>query len=444
MQGGRRGRRPRRSPVARGRAAAPHRPWLSRGLGRTVHVVPACGPCRESRPEPGHHHDRLPPAALPGAAALARGGEGRPRLARDEDEWLALQKRWVRGEQEQRQHCPDGFGHDLKVLREARAITRRELADLFGIRGKKPARILKHIEEDGLYSAQAYPAALVAVVTDDPAAQERLLAQWRERRRQFHRRHRPEMRLDLRLEREVYGFGPGDMQAILGYSSLEYQRIERGVSELSDSARARILQAIHQAGQRRVAALQQQRQACEVERGAWRAPATAPALVALLVKREGGLIPLARRLRGRSEGLWPGRLRAMAEGTELPAWPVLERLGRACGVTEFYEAQRDWADRYRAQLQRRCRSPLGVELRLLIAEVATTLRDFSPRLGFNYSVLVREFQRIDRDEPLRWFHVERLLRAIGLSPEGERLREIRALWATAGSRRKATPADKSF
>jgi hypothetical protein len=55
-------------------------------------------------------------------------------------------------------------------------------------------------------------------------------------------------------------------------------------------------------------------------------------------------------------------------------------------------------------------------------------------------VLVREFQRIDRDEPLRWFHLERILRAIGLPPEGERWREIRALWATADSRRKRAPA----
>jgi hypothetical protein len=188
-----------------------------------------------------------------------------------------------------------------------------------------------------------------------------------------------------------------------------------------------------------VEVLLQRRQAREADREAWRVPATAPALVALLVQREGGLIPLARRLRQAGlKGLWPGRLRAMAEGTELPAWPVLERIGRACQVTELDEARRDWAERYRAQLQRRCHSPLGVELRLLIAGVAANLRDFSPRLGFNYSVLVREFQRIDRDEPLRWFHLERLLRAIGVAPEGEQWRQIRALWATAESRRKAT------
>jgi hypothetical protein len=272
-----------------------------------------------------------------------------------------------------------------------------------------------------------------------------LLGRWRERRRQFHRRHRPEMRLDLRLERELFGFGAPDMHTILGYTPLEYQRIERGVCELSDTARERILQAVRKAGQRRVAALLAERQARQAERAAWRCPATAPALVALLVRREGGVIPLARRLRQAGlKGLWPGRLRTIADGTDLPAWPVLERIGRACGVTDYYEAQRDWAERYRAQLQTGCRSPLAVELRLLIAEVATNLRDFSPRLGFNYSVLVREFQRIDRDEPLRWFHVERILRAVGLKQEGERWREIRALWATAASRRKAPLPEKSF
>jgi len=358
-------------------------------------------------------------------------------LCLHDDEWLALQKLWVRGEQEQRGRCRDDFGPGVKLLREQRGITRRELADLFGIGGKKPARILKHIEEDGLYSAQCYPAAHVTLVIDDPNRQERLLNQWRERRRQFHRRHRPEMRLDLRLERELFGFGPADMEGILGYSSLEYQRIERGVGELRETARARILDAIRQAGQRRVAALHQRRRTQAIERAAWQAPTTAAGLVNLLVRREGGLIPLARRLRQAGvQGLWPGRLRAMADGTNLPAWPVLERIGQACGVPELEAARRDWAECYRAQLMARCRSPLGVELRLLIAEVATNLRAFSPLLGVNYSVLVREFQRIDRDEQLRWFHVERILRAIRLSPEDERWREIRALWATAANRCK--------
>ena len=75
----------------------------------------------------------------------------------------------------------------------------------------------------------------------------------------------------------------------------------------------------------------------------------------------------------------------------------------------------------------------------MFGETATTLRELSPRLGFNYSVLIREFQRIDRDEPLRWFHVERLLKVIGVSPLGERWRAIRALWSTAEQRRRQPP-----
>src|SRR6185436_16595069 len=95
-------------------------------------------------------------------------------------------------------------------------------------------------------------------------------------------------------------------------------------------------------------------------------------------------------------------------------------------VTDLAELRHDWARRYREQLQRRCRSPLGVELRVLIGEKAATLRDLSPRLGFNYSVLIREFQRLDRDEPLRWFHVERILRILGVPEHGERWVEVRA------------------
>ena len=62
-------------------------------------------------------------------------------------------------------------------------------------------------------NAKAYPAALVAVLTDDAAERNRLLLRWQERRRQFHRRHRPETRTDLRLARELYGFAPALIQA---------------------------------------------------------------------------------------------------------------------------------------------------------------------------------------------------------------------------------------
>ena len=92
--------------------------------------------------------------------------------------------------------------------------------------------------------------------------------------------------------------------------------------------------------------------------------------------------------------LWPGRLRAIRAGKDIPAWPVVRRLAEVCGVVDCLELQRDWQERYRAQLEEDYASPLGVELRLLVGEVATTLRDLSPRLGFNYSVLIREFQRM--------------------------------------------------
>src|SRR5262249_32648655 len=148
------------------------------------------------------------------------------------------------------------------------------LADLFGIGGKKPARIIKHIEEDGFYSLQAFPAGLVAVLTDRVTEQNRLLTLWQRRRSQFHRRRRPETRLDLRLAREIYGFEIKDMPDILGYSSLEYQRIERGVNRMRDTAQERILQAIHQAGRLRVLDILRQRQAREEEREAWKTPSS--------------------------------------------------------------------------------------------------------------------------------------------------------------------------
>jgi transcriptional regulator with XRE-family HTH domain len=355
-------------------------------------------------------------------------------LCRSDGELRRLQALWQR-DQKCRPH--DDFGPELKRLRQQQGIRRRQLADLFQIGGKKPARILKHIEEDGLYSAQAFPAGLVAVLTADEAQRQRLLMAWQERRRQFHRRRRPETRIELRLARERYGFGPGDMEAVLGYDPLEYQKIERGVGPLLASAEERILTAIHQAGAKRLVELLVQRRRRQVEQTAWQTPTSVAALVALLARREGGLIPLAKRLRAAGlTRLWPGRLRAIRRGDEVPPWPVLKQLAQVAGVVDLAEVQRDWTERYRARLEEHCPSPLGVELRLLIGEEAVTLRELSPRLGFNYSVLIREFQRIDRDEPLRWFHVERLLGVLGVAPLSERWRQFRALWSTAGQRHK--------
>jgi transcriptional regulator with XRE-family HTH domain len=354
-------------------------------------------------------------------------------LSRTDQEFQSLKHLWA---QDRRAHAPgDRFGRGLAQLRNSRGISRRELADLFGIGGKKPARIIKYIEEDGFFSAKAYPAGLAAVLTDDPAEQCRLLEFWQERRRQFHRRHRPETRIDLRLARERYGFELPDMESILGYNRVEYQRIERGVTPLLETAAARILQAIHQAGQRRIAAVLQQRSNRTVQCTAWKAPPSVAAMITLLARREGGLIPLTRYLKKAGlRGLWAGRLRAIIQGKDMPAWKVLELVAQAGGVADLTEMRRDWVRRYRAQLQGQFRSPLAVELRMLIAQVAATLRDFSPRLGFNYSVLVRDLQRINADHPIQWFHVERILRAAGVPYGDECWKEIHALWYTARDR----------
>lgn len=355
------------------------------------------------------------------------------------EEVRELERLWRLEEQSQSAELPDKFGSRLRQLRKKHGSTRRELADLFDIGGKKPARIIKYIEEDGFYSAQAYPAGLVALLTGNEKERVALLTDWERRRRQFHRRHRPETRIDLRLAREMYGYEPRNMESILGYSSLEYQKIERGVQPLTDTARQRILQAIHAAGQRRVEALLQQRQQREEQRVAWQRPPSVRALIALLARREGGLIPLSRQLRRLGlKGLWTARLRAISHGDEVPPWCVLERIARACEVADWEDVQEDWRQRYREQLRRICPSPLGIELRLLIGELAESLREFSPRLGFNYSVLVRDMQKIDRDEAVKWFHVERIVRAAGLPADDPRWREIHALWSTASDRRKST------
>jgi transcriptional regulator with XRE-family HTH domain len=357
-------------------------------------------------------------------------------VCRDDGEFRALRSLWIDGERAQR--ARDSFGPRIKQLRKQEGVSRRELADLFGVGGKKPARILKHIEEDGFYSARAYPAGLAALLGRTQSEREQLLAAWQARRGRFHRRHRPEMRTDLRLARELYGFGLRDVEPILGYSSREYQLIERGVSPLRDTARARILDAIHGAGQRKIEQLLQRRAARDAARAAWQMPPSLPALFELLARREGGYIPLARLLgRARLRGVQPVRLRAFARGEEVPPRTLVEQVGAACGVVDLSQARIDWTDRYRAQLRARRISPLGAELRLLIAEICPTLRDFSPRMGLDASTLVRDLARIDHDVPVRWSRVERILRAAGVAVDDARWREARALWATTGERLRA-------
>ena len=158
-------------------------------------------------------------------------------LCRDDDEFLGLQKLWLRNEADQHGRARNDFGMRLKRLRQEQGVSRRELADLFGVGGKKPARIIKYIEEDGFYSMQAYPAGLAAVLAGRSPEASRLLELWQERRQVFHRRHRPEMRIDLRLARETYGFELKDVAPLLGYGAREYQKVEGGVEPLRETAR---------------------------------------------------------------------------------------------------------------------------------------------------------------------------------------------------------------
>lgn len=373
---------------------------------------------------------------LPPWQAVAKAAKS---LARDAGELRLLRELWTRDERQQRGMPRGAFGARLKQLRVARGIERRALADLFGIQGKKPARILKYIEEDGFYSVRAFPAGLVALLTNDADEREGLLTLWRQRRQQFMRRRRPETRVDLRLAREEYGFTLADVSRILGYSSLEYQRIERGVEKLLDPARTRILEAFHQAGKNRVDDLLARRDAVNRQREAWRSPTSVRQMLVLLARREGGLAPLARRLRAAQLScVSVPRLRSVLQQANLPAWRALADIAKTCQITNLADVHADWSQRYRAALTKQGRSPLGVEVRLLIAEAAPTARAFSRRLPFNYSVLVRDLQRIDRDQPLAWYHVERILQAANLGPSDERWQEVRMLWCTASARFKGT------
>jgi transcriptional regulator with XRE-family HTH domain len=362
-----------------------------------------------------------------------------------EDELRALRQLWLRDERQPVQPPRTAFGARVQQLRNRRGITRRELADLFDIGGRKPARIIKVIEEDGLYSAQAYPAGLAALLAVSAAQRAEMLELWRERRRHFHRRRRPETRVELRLTRETYGLGLAEMEPLLGYSRLEYERLERGIGQLLESAQERILDAIHRAGSRRVAALLQRQRERQAESKAWQVPTSVVQLITLLARREGGLLPLRRFLRRSGvRQLGPARLRSIAKGVEVPSWPVLERIGTACGVLDLMDVKIDWRERYRAQLDARKQSPLGSAVRLVIAEQAATVRAFSAQLGLHSSLLIRDLQRLDRDEAIRWSRVERILRAAGLLDGGDRWQEIRTLLGTAAERRRRNGTEPSL
>ena len=359
-------------------------------------------------------------------------------LCRTPAELRSLKKLWEKNARDQQQQSRQTFGERLQELREQRGQSRRALADLFRIGGKKPARIIKHIEEDGMYSMQAFPAGLAALLTSDAAEQSRLLELWCDHRRHFHCRRRPETRVDIRLARELYGFEIPQTANFLGYTNLEFQKVERGIEHILDSAKERIIAAIHQAGKLRLQELFQYQRDCETARQAWKNPSTVCELIERLAQREGGVLPLARRLRlAGLDKTWTRRLHAIAQGREVPTWPELKQIARVGEVSELSQTKRDWTNRYRAWLVSKGHPPLATELRLLIAEVTPTLREFCSRMPFGYAVMIRDLNRIEQQQPLRWFHVERILKAAGLPPASDRWQKIETLWAPLDPREQS-------
>lgn len=418
-------------------------------------------------------------------------------MCRNDAELRRLRELWQEDYRQQKSEGLHDFGLRLKKLREQQGITRREMSDLFLVGGKKPARIIKHIEEDGHYSQQAFPAGLIALLADSLAPADELSVEqdaasssndsgkktasrnghsmpanngtaresvsltakngaatdlveaarteagrrlefedslelrklWEQRRIRFHLRHRAEMQLDLRLQREFFGFAVNDAAKVLGYTSLEYQKIERGIEQLSDSARARIMSALTDAGYEKVGEIFQRRSLRDTKRVAWKSPSSVSEMIRLLAVREGGLVPLSRKLReAELAGISPPRLRSYLQEEETPSWSLLHGIAESCGVKNLGEVHINWIHRYREQLKQKSESLLAVELRLLIAEVAPTLRAFAKRLPFNYSVLLRDLYRVEGQQPIKWPHIERLLRAAGLPSSSERWRVIIRLW----------------
>jgi transcriptional regulator with XRE-family HTH domain len=377
---------------------------------------------------------RLRYLELPSWQAVAQAAR---KLCRNDDELKQLREQWNCDVAAQRDNPIDEFGLELRRMRLRRGLRRRELADLFGVGGKKPARIIKYVEEDGYYSVCVFPAGLVAVLAETDDDQQRLLGLWRRRRAQFVRRRRPETRGELRLAREIYGLTLDDVPDVLGYSSLEYQRIERGVEPLSESAGQRILEAFERAGQQRVAALLDKRATRLRDACAWKSPSTVAEMVSLLARREGGLAPLARQLqKSGCRGVSVPRLRAVARGADLPPWFWIKEVARVAKVPDLSRMRDAWQAVWRQRLQQSGLAPLAVELRLLIAESASSVREFSHRLPFNYSVLVRDLGRIDRGRSIGWFHIERLLTAAGMATHHDRWQEIRVLWCTVENQLK--------
>jgi len=380
-----------------------------------------------------------------------RVAESAKKLCQSDDELKHLRELWQQDFKQQKEEGLHDFGLMIKKLREKRGISRREVSDLCLVGGKKPARTIKHIEEDGHYSQLAFPAGLVALMTDydkpvppksedglksgetngflETEAAKQLRELWEQRRVRFHLRHRPEMLLDLRLAREYYGFDVGQAAKILGYTSLEYQKIERGIESIPDSARKRILEAYERAGHARICEMFQRREDRDIKRVAWQSPTTVSDFLTLLATREGGVVTLARMLtKAKLHGVSTPQLRSYIFGQVTPSWCLLQQIADHCGVKKLQSVHLDWIRRFRVQLAKKFKRKLTIEIKLLIAEVAPNIRQFGQRLSFNCSLVLRDLYRLEDHLPVKWERIERLMRAAGLPPATERWQVIHGLW----------------
>ncbi len=372
-------------------------------------------------------------------------------LCQSDEELKHLRELWQQDFKQQKDEGLHDFGLRIKKLREKRGISRREVSDLCLVGGKKPARTIKHIEEDGHYSQLAFPAGLVALMTEQDKAASQLASAglkagetngyfdsetakelrqlWEQRRLRFHLRHRPEMLLDLRLAREYYGFDVAQAAKVLGYTSLEYQKVERGIEPITESARKRILDAYERAGHQRVAELFQRRTDRDVKRLAWQSPTTVADFLTNLAAREGGVVPLCRMLtKAGLYGVSVPQVRSYIFGQFTPTWYLLQQIADHCNVKKLQSVHLDWIRRYRSQVSKKVKRKLTAELKMLIVEVAPNVRRFGERLPFSHTLVLRDFYRIEDGLPVKWERIDRLMRAAGLPQATERWQVIHGLW----------------
>ncbi len=154
----RRGFRRRGNALADGRTPATSLLWIPGSLGGilgvcAVQATPR-GTCSawacERRPF-------LRPARPRMRYTLAGRGRRGPHALPGDDEFLALKECSGSAMKRRGKAAPGWVRLASEQLRSKQGVARREIADLFGLSGKKPARIIKYIEEDGFFWRKRTP-----------------------------------------------------------------------------------------------------------------------------------------------------------------------------------------------------------------------------------------------------------------------------------------------